>query len=131
MHANERLVREFHEAHGRHYAGEDVDLHEMLTEDVVWHVPGRSSIAGHYRGIEQVLGYFSKRRDLARRTFRIHVHDVLANDERVVILAGGTAEIGGRSVAWETAGIFRIEAGRIAECWLLPFDQYAFDQIWS
>jgi hypothetical protein len=28
-------------------------------------------------------------------------------------------------------GVFRVDRGRIAECWLIPFDQAAFDAIWS
>jgi hypothetical protein len=28
-------------------------------------------------------------------------------------------------------GIFRVHEDRIVECWLVPFDQYAFDEIWS
>jgi hypothetical protein len=28
-------------------------------------------------------------------------------------------------------GVFRIADGRIAECWLVPFDQYLFDELWS
>jgi hypothetical protein len=27
--------------------------------------------------------------------------------------------------------VFRVAEGRIAECWLIPFDQAAFDRIWS
>jgi hypothetical protein len=32
---------------------------------------------------------------------------------------------------WETVGVYRIADGRIAECWLVPFDQGAFDEIWA
>jgi hypothetical protein len=28
-------------------------------------------------------------------------------------------------------GVFRIADGKIAECWLVPFDQYLFDDLWS
>jgi hypothetical protein len=28
-------------------------------------------------------------------------------------------------------GIFRINDGAIAECWVVPHDQDAFDEIWS
>jgi len=48
-----------------------------------------------------------------------------------VLLAGGRAERDGGTIELETVGIFRIEDGKIAECWLLPFDQYVFDEIWS
>jgi hypothetical protein len=56
---------------------------------------------------------------------------MLADDERVVHFADGSAMIGGRRYYWRTVGIFRIAAGKIHECWLLPFDQYEFDRIWS
>ena len=131
-HPNARLVREFHVAQGRLYAdGDPGPASALLAEDVVWHVPGRNRIAGEHRGREAVLRYFHARREAMGGTFRVHVHDVLANDERVVILAGGRAERAGRPVTWETAGIFRIAGGRIAECRLVPFDQYEFDAIWS
>ena len=74
---------------------------------------------------------FARRRELAEATFRIDVRGVLADDERTVILAGGRVENNGQSYAWGTVGIFRIVAGRIAECWVLPHDQDAFDEIWS
>jgi ketosteroid isomerase-like protein len=94
-------------------------------------VPGRSAIAGDYRGVDEVLAYFTKRRALADATLRIEPRGMLADDERVVHFAGGRVERNGRTWEWETVGIFRVAGGRIAECWLLPFDQYAFDEIWS
>jgi ketosteroid isomerase-like protein len=37
----------------------------------------------------------------------------------------------GRELSWETVGVFRVADGRITECWLVPFDQSVFDEIWS
>jgi uncharacterized protein len=125
-------VREFHERQRRFYGGGDAEpVREMLADDVVWHVPGRNPIAGDHRGIEAVMSYFERRRDLARATFRIHVHDVLASGDLVVQLAGGTAELGGAVVEWETVGVFRVRDGLLAEGRLVPFDQYLFDRVWS
>jgi uncharacterized protein len=132
MHTNARLVRDFHEALGSFYAGADVEAAcAMLTDEVAWHVPGRSAIAGDYVGKGEVVDYFHRRRQLGRGSFKVEVHDVLASDERGVLFARGEAEYGGGTIAWETVGVFRIEGGKIVECWLLPFDQYAFDEIWS
>jgi ketosteroid isomerase-like protein len=131
-HANVQLIRAFHDAQNVFYAGGDQGpAGAMLTADVAWHVPGRSAIAGDYCGKEEVLRYFAARRELARATFRITVRDVIADDDRAVIFAGGTVQRGGRSLDWETVSVFRIAAGRIAECWVLPYDQYRFDDIWS
>jgi hypothetical protein len=132
MHKNARLILNFQEAIGRFYAGSDIEaVRAMLTDDVVWHVPGRSAIAGDYVAKRDVLEYFHHRRELGRGTFKVNVHDILANDSRAVLFAGGQAERNGRTIEWETVGIFGIEGEKIAECWLLPFDQYAFDEIWS
>jgi uncharacterized protein len=131
-HPHAQLVRDFHDRQNRFYAGGDQDpVRAMLTDDVIWHVPGHSAIAGEYRGRDEVLRYFARRRKLANATFRIDVRGVLSDDQRTVILAGGEVEHGGETFAWGTVGIFRVAAGRIAECWVVPYDQDAFDEIWS
>jgi uncharacterized protein len=133
QHPNARLIDDFYAAQRRFYAGEDnvEELEGLLADDVAWHVPGRSAIAGHYRGREEVLAYFGERRARADATLRIEPRGMLADDERVLHFAGGRAVRGGSTREWETVGLFRVTGGKIAECWLLPFDQYAFDEIWS
>jgi ketosteroid isomerase-like protein len=131
-HPHAQFIRQFHDCQNRFYAGgEQGPVRAMLTDDVTWHVPGCSAIAGEYRGRDEVLRYFARRRDLADATFRIDVRGVLADDERVVLLAGGQVEFDGKTLAWRTVSIFRIAAGRIAECWVIPYDQQSFDAIWS
>jgi RNA 2',3'-cyclic 3'-phosphodiesterase len=126
------VVRRFHASQARLYADGDVDeVRDLMAEDVVWHVPGASAIAGEHRGVEAVLAYMDARRRMMDATFRVTVHGAAMIGGRVVQLAGGAAVRDGRSVAWETVGVFRVVGGRIAECWLVPFDQAAFDAIWS
>jgi len=51
------VVDEFLARQRTMYAGGDhAAAAEMLAEDVVWHVPGTSPIAGDYRGREAVSG---------------------------------------------------------------------------
>jgi RNA 2',3'-cyclic 3'-phosphodiesterase len=126
------VVRRFHSEQSRLYAGGSVEgVRELLAEDVVWHVPGASALAGEHRGVEAVLAYMDARRRIMDGTFRVLVHGAAVIAGRVVQLAGGAAVRDGREVAWETVGVFRVSDGRIAECWLVPFDQAAFDSIWS
>ena len=67
-----KLVRRFHELQGAFYGGGPIEpLVDLLSEDVRWHVPGRSAIAGDYVGREDVLAYFMRRRELARARFRL------------------------------------------------------------
>jgi RNA 2',3'-cyclic 3'-phosphodiesterase len=128
------VVRRFHAVQAEVYAGGSGALdriRELLADDVAWHVPGASAIAGGHRGVEAVLAYMDARRRIMDGTFRVTVHGAAVIAGRVVQLAGGSAVRDGREVAWETVGVFRVADGRIAECWLVPFDQAAFDAIWS
>jgi ketosteroid isomerase-like protein len=133
MHPGAEVVENFYAVQRRFYAGEDVaaELRTLLAEDVVWHIPGRSAVAGEYRGVDEVLAYFAKRRDRARGSFHITPRGTLADDQRVIHFADGDALIDGRRHYWRTLGIFHLDDRRIVECWLLPFDQYEFDEIWT
>jgi acyl-CoA thioesterase FadM/ketosteroid isomerase-like protein len=114
------------------YAGGDLAaVEDLLAEDVVWHVPGTSPIAGDYRGREAVTGYFRLRRDLAGGAIRIAGGGETHHEEALVQLADGRARLGGRDVVWRTAGVYRVAAGRIAEAWLVPLDQEHFDRVWA
>jgi hypothetical protein len=77
-----------------------------------------------------VLAYFTLRREIADHSFRVASRGILAEGDQVVHFADGEAVISGELRRWRTVGIFKISNGVIAECWLLPFDQYQFDEIW-
>ena len=127
------VLDRLHSAQGALYVGGDPEpVRAVLTDDVVWHVPGRNAIAGEYRGVDSVMDYFRRRRDLAGRTFRLHPGELLVGDgEHVAMLTDGTAVIGGVERSWSTVGLYRLRGERIAACWLLPLDPAAFDEIWA
>jgi uncharacterized protein len=129
----QRILARLHESQGAFYAGGPAEpLRALLADDIVWNVPGRNAIAGEYRGIDEVMAYFARRRDLAARSFRLHPGDLLTGDgDRVAVLTDGTAMIDGAERRWSTVGLYRLHEGRVAACWLLPLDPGAFDAIWS
>jgi ketosteroid isomerase-like protein len=128
-----RCLRALHEAQQVFYAGGPGDaLRELLTEDVRWHVPGGNAIAGRYRGIEEVMDYFARRRDLASRTFRMFPGELLVGEgPYVASLTEGRATIGDEEHRWSTVGLYRFRGSRVAAVWLLPLDQDEFDRIWA
>jgi hypothetical protein len=129
---NAELVAELHRRQGQMYAGGSIDpVLELLAEDIVWHVPGTSPIAGDHRGRQAVAAYFERRRELASATMRMHPGPLLADGDVVVQLVGGSAELGGKRVEWQTAGVYRIRGGRMAEVWLVPLELELFDRVWS
>jgi ketosteroid isomerase-like protein len=84
------LVAELHRRQGEMYAGGSVDsVVELLAGDIVWHVPGRSPIAGDHRGVEQVIAYFERRRRLANATMRMYPGEVIATGDAVAQFVEG------------------------------------------
>src|ERR1700676_2162152 len=55
--AYESLVRRTYQD----FESGDLDLlGVVMAQEVVWHEPGRSSLAGHYKGPEEVLGFLGE-----------------------------------------------------------------------
>jgi ketosteroid isomerase-like protein len=132
MSADPRVVERLHAAQGAFYAGgPEAPLRALLTDDILWVVPGTNAIAGTYSGVDAVMAYFARRRDLARRSFRMHPGEVLLGSDHVAVLTDGTATIAGREERWSTVGLYRLRGDRIASCHLLPLDPEAFDAAWS
>ena len=113
--------------------GSTAPVVELLAEDIVWHVPGRSPIAGDHRGVPQVIDYFQKRRRFVNSTMRMHPGEVLNEGDAVVQFVNGSAVMNGEQVSWQTIGIYRVDVDHrwIREVWLVPLDGELFDEIWS
>jgi ketosteroid isomerase-like protein len=126
------LLARLHDAQNQFYGGGSAAFDDLLAEDVIWTVPGNNAIAGTYRGIDGVLGYFGRRREIANSTFRMHRRDVMVGEgNRIAALTDGTATIAGQQRSWSTVGLYEIRGGLVAACWLLPLDASEFDSIWS
>ena len=127
------VLRRLHAAQGELYAGGSADtVRSVLTGDIEWHVPGRNAIAGDYFGIEAVIDYFVRRRDLAGGTFRMHPGELMVGSgDHVGVLTDGSAVIAGTAHEWSTLGLYRIRGLQIAACWLLPLHPDTFDAIWT
>ncbi len=127
------ILHRLHRAQNEFYAGgSGAALERLLAPNVTWTVPGHNRIAGNYRGLEEVLVYFGRRRDLAGRTLRMKGSDVLVGaGTRLAALTDGSATIRDVQHRWSTVGLYELVGRKIAACWLLPLDQRAFDAIWS
>lgn len=128
------LVAELHRRQGEMYAGGPVaPVVELLAADIIWHVPGENAISGDHRGVEQVLGYFDRRRRLANATMRMHPGAVISEGAAVAQFVEGSAVLNGEPVSWQTVGIYRVdvEHRQIREVWLVPLDAALFDRIWA
>jgi ketosteroid isomerase-like protein len=60
----------------------DMDtLREILSHDVAHHVPGTSELAGAYKGIDAVLGYYGKLAEMTGGTFQADLIGVFGDGQ--------------------------------------------------
>jgi ketosteroid isomerase-like protein len=110
----------------------DLDLlGVVMAHDVVWHEPGRSDLAGDYKGPEAVLSFLGQLRSRSGGTFKIEVLDVLSEPERAVVLQRETATRNGKALDVIAAVDFEIHHGRITEVTVYQADTYQFDEFWG
>jgi ketosteroid isomerase-like protein len=127
-HPNEDLIRQGNDAFSR---GDMDTLRALFHPDIVWHAPGRSQLAGDHQGVDAVLGYFGQTMELTDGSFRVEVHDVVANDVHAVGLNSVHAERAGRTLEDNNTLVFHISDGKVTEVWQYWSDQYAADEVFS
>lgn len=126
-HPNARLIRRGYAS----FAGGDVDsLRELMADGVVWHEPGRSPLAGDYKGQVGVLELLRKLRERSDGTFTVEIVDLLANAERAVAIQEETARRGDRELDMASAVEFEIHRGKITEVTVYHADTHHFDEFW-
>jgi ketosteroid isomerase-like protein len=127
-HPNARLIRHGYAA----FARGDLDaIRELMAHDVVWHEPGRSPIAGDYKGPDGVMTLLRDLRDRSDGTFAIDLIDVVPNADRVIALQEETATRKDRQLDVASAVDFEIHRGKITEVTVYQSDSYQFDAFWS
>jgi len=122
------LLRKGYEAFAK---GDMATLTDLISGDVVWHVPGTSRISGEYRGRDAAFAWFGQIAELSGGTFRIEVHDILANDEHAVALTRATASRQGRQLNALDTDVYHIRNGKVTEAWSFTDDQRRAEEFWS
>jgi hypothetical protein len=126
--AYESLVRRTYQD----FESGDLDLlGVVMAQEVIWHEPGRSSLAGDYKGPEEVLGFLGELKALSSGTFKIEVLDVLSEPERAVVLQRETAMRNHKILDVIAAVEFEIHREKITEVTVYQHDTYAFDEFWA
>jgi uncharacterized protein len=113
-------------------AGDMETIGGLMADDTVWHILGHSHLAGDLKGKDAVFGFFGKLMAETEGTFRLEVHDVLANGEHSIGLVTERAEKGGKK--WESRAVHVVHAdsdGRTKEFWAFQEDQAAADAFWG
>jgi ketosteroid isomerase-like protein len=125
---NAAIVRRGYEAFN---SGDMKTLTELFDESAVWHMPGRSSLAGDYEGREAAFAYFGRLGQETGGTFRAELQHLLADGDRVVGIHHSRAERDGKKLDVGVCLVFQLENGRITEGTEHYRDLYAWDEFWS
>ena len=96
-----------------------------------WHVQGGGALSGDYHGRDQVFGFFGRVAEETGGTFRLDIHDILANDEHTVALATLTATRGGKSIEIPVANVSHNRDGQVTEFWSAVTDPKAALDFWT
>jgi ketosteroid isomerase-like protein len=127
-HPSEGVVRRFVDA----MVARDVGaIAECFTDDVVFHIGGRNALSGDHRGKTAVMTRLFQAWEEAFGGLQITLHDVLANDDHVVVLSDRRARRDDRTLDMRAATVYHVRGGRIAEAWLFEWDPYAIDEFVS
>jgi ketosteroid isomerase-like protein len=127
-HPNAQRMREAYETFG---AGNVDQMDQYFAKDIKWHVSGGSSLAGDYDGIDGVMEFFGKLMQGSGGTFRLSVHDVLANDEHGAALLEAHAEREGRTLDQKVVHVFHFKDGMASEFWGFPENTTRTDEFWG
>ena len=103
----------------------------LLTDDVVFHVPGRGALSGEYRGKDEVVNYLTKLGEKTGNTFGYEPDSFLAGDGKVAALIRVRSERGDRRMEDHGVQVFRVVDGKIAERWSYPYDPYLLDEFYA
>src|SRR5438093_11456945 len=110
-------------------AGDLETLAELFDEDVIWHIPGASPLAGEVRGRDALWKWFDRLREVTDGTFTLEDHDVLGNGDHVVALNVMSAVTDGVRVHVNMVNVMHFRDGRQQERWFHPWDMAAWDTI--
>ena len=127
-HPNAALLRKGYEAFNK---GDMATLRELFSDDAVWHVPGNNQLSGEHRGRDAVFAMFARSAELSGGTYRVELHDALANDEHAVGLSRAMASRQGKQLEAVAVETYHVSNGKITEAWSFAQDQRVTDQFWS
>jgi hypothetical protein len=112
-------------------AGDLQHARAVFWPDVTYTVPGRSRLAGTYRGPDEVMGYLGALVGLTDNTYVISRMHWTTSPDRVGLLTRNHATRGHRSLSWDELLVFTFVDGRKKEIAHFSGDQYGVDDLFA
>lgn len=128
-HPNAVLLRDFFDAFG---TADRERLSQLMADDLVWHFPGSSPISGDWEGVDGLLtGIRQIAMTLGRGNNGFELLEVLANDRCAISMHRDFYRADDNRLDLRYLLYVRIEDGKMAEVWEIPFDQAENDRYYG
>ena len=102
-------------------------LVDLFADDVVWHFPGSSKLAGEHIGRDATLTVLGGYGEASGGTLQANLIDVMASDAHVTGVANDTATKSGRKLDVRSTVVFAMRDGKVTEAWHYIDDLDALD----
>lgn len=120
MHPNEQLVRTQIE----HFlAGNIAGWLEVVSEDLVVHVPPGHQLSGDYKRADVFVEKFIGKVMEFTGGVQVEVHDIFASDQYGVGIYTIRTQRDGTPYEWRHVNVYEFAEGKISVIWWTPFDQ--------
>lgn len=126
-HANEERLRHLYALYAQ---GDLGGFLAGCTDNVIFAVPGYAAVSGTYSR-DQFPEWIGKVTELSGATFRGDIIDVVANDERGVLLLVHAFDRDGTHYEYQTAHLVHFENGLIARWVQHPGSMREFEAAWG
>jgi ketosteroid isomerase-like protein len=97
----------------------------------VYRIPGRSRVAGEFRGIDGFAAILRRLRDESGGTIALEPLTVLADDQNLIARCRVTADRPGKRLDTENCYAFRFVDGKLADGTVFVSDPHHVDEFWS
>ena len=108
-------------------AGDVPALSELFADDIVWHFPGTSKLAGEHIGRDATLGALGGYGAASNGTLQANLVDVVADGDRVLGWAKDTGTNATGALAVDSVVIFTLRDGRVVDGRQIVSDEAALD----
>lgn len=113
-------------------AGDMKTLTDLFDENASWYTPGKSPIAGDYKGRDAAFAQFGRYGGDTNGTFKAELKHVLTSEDgRAVGIHHNTAERNGKKLDVWCCLSFELKDGKVTSGREYFYELYAWDDFWS
>lgn len=113
-------------------SGDMKTLSEIFDENVSWHTPGHSPLAGDFKGREATFAQFGRYAVGTAGTFKATLLRVLTGEDgRIVGIHRNTAKRGGKELNVDCCLVFEFKDGLLIDGREYFYNLHAWDEFWA